>query len=47
MYNRLWNRWITTQHYYRYYLDRLETNSNTYLASHTIDADSQVLDLLK
>ena len=32
---------------YRYYLDRLEANSNTYLTSHTIDADSQVLDLLK
>ena len=32
---------------YRYFLDRLETNSNQYLTSHVIDADPQVLDLLK
>ena len=32
---------------YRYFLDRLETNSNNYLSSHSIDADTQVLDLLK
>ena len=32
---------------YRYFLDRLENNSNNYLSSHAIDADQQVLDLLK
>jgi malonyl-CoA decarboxylase len=32
---------------YRYYLDRLEHNSNSYLTNHTIDADPQVTDLLK
>jgi len=31
---------------YRYYLDRLEENSNNYLNKFTIDADSQVLELL-
>jgi hypothetical protein len=30
----------------RYYLDRLEENSNSYLASNTIAVDSQVLSLL-
>ena len=32
---------------YRYFLERLETNSNQYLTSHIIDTDPQVLDLLK
>ena len=31
----------------RYYLDRLEENSNRYLASGTIPVDSQVLSLLE
>jgi hypothetical protein len=30
----------------RYFLDRLEENSNSYLASNTIAVDSQVLSLL-
>ncbi len=30
----------------RYYLDQLENNSNSYLTSHTIAVDTQVLDLL-
>jgi len=32
---------------YRYYLDNLEENSNNYLNKFTIDADSQVLELLE
>jgi len=31
---------------YRYYLDRLEDNSNNYLNNFTVDADNQVIDLL-
>ena len=31
---------------YRYYLDRLETNSTAYLKNFTIDADPQVTNLL-
>ena len=32
---------------YRYYLDRLELNSNNYINTFTIDADQQVLDLVQ
>jgi len=32
---------------YRYYLDRLEFNSNNYINDFTIDADQQVLNLMK
>merc|ERR1711872_599919 len=32
---------------YRYYLDRLEENSNNYLNNFTIDADNQVTKLLE
>ena len=32
---------------YRYYLDRLEHNSNNYINNFAIDADQQVLDLVK
>ena len=31
---------------YRYYLDRLETNSTAYINHYTIDADPQVTNLL-
>jgi len=31
---------------YRYFLERLETNSNNYLSKHVIDVDNQVLNLL-
>lgn len=31
---------------YRYYLDQLEENSNSYLGRHTVQADLQVVDLL-
>merc|ERR1712128_74804 len=31
---------------YRYYLDRLEGNSNNYLNKFTVDADAQVIELL-
>ena len=31
---------------YRYYVERLEENSNKYLANYIIDGDSQVTDLL-
>ena len=31
---------------YRYFLDKLETNSNNYLSNYVIDTDSQVMELL-